>query len=60
MVVLWALWDGLNICLSKNFPAVEVELDDKIVIDALTDPPLTYLNDSLLTEDCRQLAHRFN
>ena len=60
MVVLWALQDGLNICLSKNFPTVEVELDAKIVINALTNPHLTYLNDSPLMEDCRQLAHRFN
>ena len=41
---LWALWDGLNICLSKIFLDVEIELDAKIIVDALTNPHLSNLN----------------
>lgn len=60
MAETWALPDGINICLSKNFLALEVELDATIIIDALTNPHLTYFNDFTLMEDCKQLAHRFN
>ena len=55
-----ALRDGLRLCLSKNHRDVEVELDAKIIVDALTttqqsDQPL-----SPLMDDCRSLATRFN
>ena len=57
---LWALRDGLNICLSKHLLDVEVELDTKIVVDVLTSSHLPNLNQSLLMDECRQLATRFN
>lgn len=57
---LWALRDGLHLYLSKNHLNVEVELDVKIIVGALTttqqsDHPL-----SPLMDDCRYLATRFN
>ncbi|KAL0009356.1 hypothetical protein SO802_010858 [Lithocarpus litseifolius] len=33
---LWALRDGLHLCLSKNHLDMEVELDANIIVDALT------------------------
>jgi len=30
---LWALRDGLALCLSLNIPAVEIEIDAKVVVD---------------------------
>ena len=59
LVELWALRDGLHLCLSKNHLNVEVELDAKIIVDPLTatqrsDHPL-----SPLMDDCRYLATRF-
>nr|POF24256.1 putative ribonuclease h protein [Quercus suber] len=34
-VELWALRDGIKLCLSLNLQAVEVELDAKLVVDLL-------------------------
>ncbi|KAK9985464.1 hypothetical protein SO802_030415 [Lithocarpus litseifolius] len=33
---LWAIRDGINLCLSRNLPAVEIELDAKLVVDLLS------------------------
>ena len=41
---LWALRDGLTICVNKNFQSVEVELDAKAIIDVLKNPNRTNLN----------------
>ena len=30
---LWALRDGLNMCIELNLPAVIIELDAKLVVD---------------------------
>lgn len=32
---LWALRDGINECIELNLPAVEIELDAKLVVDLL-------------------------
>ena len=32
---LWALRDGINKCIELNLPAVEIELDAKLVVDLL-------------------------
>lgn len=31
-VALWALRDGLKLCIVKNIQAIEVELDAKVVV----------------------------
>ena len=53
---LGALRDGLNICVNKNFQAVEVELDAKAIIDVLQNPTQTNPIISPLLDDCKQLA----
>ncbi|KAL0005536.1 hypothetical protein SO802_013097 [Lithocarpus litseifolius] len=55
---LWALRDGLNLCLSYNFDAVEVELDAKAIVDAISNPKYTNVFVSPLMEDCRLLVSR--
>lgn len=53
---LWALRDGLTICVNKNFQSVEVELDANAIIDFLKNPNQTNLIFSPLLDDCKQLA----
>ena len=53
---LWALRDGLNICVNKNFQAVEVELDAKAIIDVLQNPSQSSPIISPLLDDCKQLV----
>lgn len=50
---LWTIRDGLNICLSKNFLDVEVELDAKIIVNALTNPHLPNSSQFPLMDDCK-------
>ena len=33
---LWALRDGIRLCIALNLPAVEIELDAKVVVDLVT------------------------
>ncbi|KAL0013291.1 hypothetical protein SO802_000360 [Lithocarpus litseifolius] len=49
---LWALRDGLNVCISHNFAAMEVELDAK------ANPNYTNVLVSSLMDDCRVLVSR--
>lgn len=53
---IWALRDGLTTCVNRNFQAVEVELDAKVIIDVLQN--LTQINPIIppLLDDCKQLA----
>ena len=60
LVELWALRDRLHLCLSKNHLDVEVELDAKIIVDALTTTQQSDQLVSPLIDDCRFLATRFN
>ena len=55
-VELWALRDGLSICVEKNYSALEVELDAKAIIDILLTPSQANSYVSPLLEDCRHLA----
>ena len=53
-VELWALRDGMNLCISLNLAVVEIELDAKLVVDLLgqaLDP--SNANDSILA-DCKE------
>ena len=54
-VELWALMDGLSICVDRNYLAIEVELDDKAIIDILLNPNQTNSSVSPLLDD-RRLA----
>ena len=55
---LWALRDGLMMCVDRNFPAVVVEMDAKVIIEVLNNPNNTNLIISSIVDDCRKLASR--
>ncbi|KAL0005366.1 hypothetical protein SO802_012927 [Lithocarpus litseifolius] len=55
---LWALRDGLSLCLSLNIYAVEVEIDAKVVCGWITNSSSSNLNLSPLIVDCRTLLSR--
>ncbi|KAL0010834.1 hypothetical protein SO802_005942 [Lithocarpus litseifolius] len=55
---IWALHDGLNLCLNHNFAAVEVEIDAKAIVDAISNLNYTNLFVSPLMDDYRLLASR--
>lgn len=47
------LHDRLNLCLNHNFAAVEVELDAKAIVDAISNLNYTNLFVSPLIDDCK-------
>ena len=53
---LWAIRDGLSLCVDRKFSAVEVDLDAKSVIDVLTSPSCSNNLIYPLVDDCRLLA----
>ena len=55
---LWDLRDGLSLCLSLNIPAVEIEIDAKIVFEWITNGNRTNLNLFSLIVDCKTLFSR--
>ena len=55
---LWALHDGLNMYLKHNFATVEVEIDAKAIVDAISNPNYTNLFVSPLMDDCKLLVSR--
>ena len=55
-VELWALCNGLSLCVDRNFSTVEVDLDAKSVIDVLTSPSCSNNLTLPLVDDCRLLA----
>ena len=57
---LWALRDGINLCLSLNLAAIEIELDAKVVIDLLEkDGDYPNKND-IIVADCREGLKKFS
>ena len=50
---LWALRDGLTICVDRNFQAIEVEMDAKTTINFLQKTNQTNPIISPLLDDCR-------
>ena len=55
MAELWALRDGLQLCLQMNAHSVIIELDAKVVVDALNSP--NSFSSSIL-EECRHVANQ--
>lgn len=53
---LWALRDGLNLCVSRGIAAIEVELDAKFIVDAVSNPKYSNIFASVLMDDCRHLV----
>ncbi|KAL0007450.1 hypothetical protein SO802_008952 [Lithocarpus litseifolius] len=57
---LWALRDGLLLCHQMNTTALIVEVDAKVVVEALTNPSYSNTIVSGLFDDCRQILSCFN
>ena len=55
---LWALRDGLQLCLQANVHSVNIELDAKAIVDALNSPTSHDAFVSPIMEDCRFMASR--
>jgi len=60
IVEIWALRDGLNVCLQKNLLLVEVELDAKAVVNILARTDNSSKANSPLVDDCRHLIAQFH
>ena len=58
MAELWALRDGLQLCLQMNAHSVIIELDAKIIMDTLNSPTSSNSFISSILEDCRHMANR--
>ena len=55
---LWALRDGLQLCLQANAHAVIIEVDAKAIVDAFNSPTSHDAFVSPIMEDCRLMASR--
>lgn len=58
MAELWALRDGLQLCLQMSVHSVTIELDAKIIVDAFNSPTSWNSIVYSIMEDCRQMANR--
>ena len=56
---LWALRDGLNLCISRGIAAVEVELDAKAIVDVVINPKYSNICAFVPMDDCRHLIKQF-
>ena len=57
---LWGLRDGLQLCCSRNFDSIEVEIDAKGVLDAFLNTDHANSIVSPILDDCRMLISRFH
>ena len=55
MAELWAIRDGLMLCVERNLDMVEIEMDAKAVVDMLGNPQYCNRSISSLLEDCRKM-----
>uniref|UniRef100_A0A7N2LCZ6 RNase H type-1 domain-containing protein n=1 Tax=Quercus lobata TaxID=97700 RepID=A0A7N2LCZ6_QUELO len=51
---LWALRDGIDLCLVVNLPAVETELDAKLMADLLKKEGVNLNGNDVIVADCRE------
>nr|XP_023881759.1 uncharacterized protein LOC111994132 [Quercus suber] len=56
MAELWALRDGLLLCLQSHAQAVMVEMDSKDIVDNLSTHAAASTIISAIMEDCKQLV----
>lgn len=57
MAELWAIRNGLMLCVDRNLVMVEIELDAKSIVDMLENSQYTNISISSLLEDCRKLIN---
>ena len=55
---LWAVRDGLSLCIQLQLPDVELELDAKSVVDLLNSSNASIADYAPLVDDCRILMNR--
>ena len=58
MAELWALRDGLHLCLQANAHSVIIEVDAKAIVDAFNSPTSCNAFVSPIMEDCRLMSNR--
>ncbi|KAK7848177.1 putative ribonuclease h protein [Quercus suber] len=51
---LWALRDGIRLCIALKLPVVEIELDAKVVIDLVRKESKNLNNLDALVVDCKE------
>ena len=57
---LWALRDGLTMCLDLNINALEIDLDAKVVVDLMDNSGSSNASNSSIVADCRLLISRIS
>ena len=57
-VELWALRDGLSLCISLNIVALEIEVDAKVFLDWVLNEHNCNLNHTPLIMDCKALINQ--
>lgn len=55
---LWALRDGIRLCMALNLQAVVFELDAKIVIDLLSKEEKSMNGNEIIVADCKEGLQR--
>ena len=56
---LWALRDGLNMCLNMQISALEIDLDAKVVVDLMCNAETLKNDNAAIVADCRLLLSQF-
>ena len=56
---LWALRDGLIMCLELHINALEIDLDAKVIADLMNSSRSPIVSNSSIVVDCRLLISRF-
>ena len=51
---LWALQDGIRLCIALKIPAVEIQLDAKVVIDLVRKESSNLNSLDALVDDCKE------
>lgn len=51
---LWALRDGIYLCIALNVPAVEIELDAKVVADLVSSNSNILCCTDVIVSDCKE------
>ena len=53
-VELWALCDGINLCIDLNLENVIIELDAKLVVDLLMKDERSSNGNEVIIADCKE------
>ena len=51
---LWALWDGINLCIDLNLENVIIELDAKLLVDLLMKDERNSNSNEVIIVDCKE------